>query len=105
MKFGTEYVDTSSYSLYIIALSVLFQCFLFIGGSALADHGGNYKLLIKQHIIYFIKSYNNDFFFYISEPKEISSVLFIYWSHCYRSFLSVTKSWGSKWYAQLLVNR
>ncbi|PKC17920.1 MFS general substrate transporter, partial [Rhizophagus irregularis] len=43
VKFGTEYVDTSSYSLYIIALSVLFQCFLFIGGSALADHGANRK--------------------------------------------------------------
>lgn len=70
MKFGTEYVDTSSYSLYIIALSVLFQCFLFIGGSALADHGGNYKLLIKQHIIYFIKSYNNDFFFISANRKK-----------------------------------
>ncbi|GBB90897.1 hypothetical protein RclHR1_00180035 [Rhizophagus clarus] len=43
VKFGAGYADTSSYSLYIVALSVLFQCFLFIGSSSLADHGANRK--------------------------------------------------------------
>lgn len=52
--------------------------------------------------------YNNDFFFYISEPKEISYVLFIYWSYCYKFIRVDTESWESKWYAHLkdlLVNR
>jgi len=43
VKFGTGYADTSSYSLYVVALSVLFQCVLFIGSSSLADHGANRK--------------------------------------------------------------
>jgi len=42
VKFGTGYADTQAYSLYIVALSVLCQCFVFIGSSSLADHGGNF---------------------------------------------------------------
>ncbi|CAG8678937.1 18140_t:CDS:10, partial [Acaulospora morrowiae] len=43
VKFGAGYVDTSSYSLYVIAISVLFQAILFIGCASLADYGNSRK--------------------------------------------------------------
>ena len=45
-KFGYWYVDTASYSFYIIALSVLAQCIVFIGCGALADYGNNRKTML-----------------------------------------------------------
>ncbi|CAG8765481.1 4856_t:CDS:10, partial [Dentiscutata erythropus] len=42
-RFGASFVDTESYSLYIIALSVLFQAILFISCGSLADHGSSHK--------------------------------------------------------------
>ncbi|CAG8434879.1 6794_t:CDS:10 [Scutellospora calospora] len=41
--FGSSFVDTDSYSLYIISLSVLLQAILFISCGSLADHGNSRK--------------------------------------------------------------
>ncbi|CAB4429180.1 unnamed protein product [Rhizophagus irregularis] len=43
VKFGVGYVDTASYSLYIIALTAFLQCILLISSSPFADHGANRK--------------------------------------------------------------
>ncbi|RIA89680.1 autophagy-related protein 22-like protein, partial [Glomus cerebriforme] len=45
-KFGFWYVDSTSYSFYIIALSVFAQCFVYIGCGALADYGNNRKKML-----------------------------------------------------------
>ncbi|KAF0552749.1 MFS general substrate transporter [Gigaspora margarita] len=42
-RFGTSFVDTESYSLYLISVSVLFQAILFISCGSLADHGNSRK--------------------------------------------------------------
>ncbi|CAG8550061.1 25052_t:CDS:10 [Cetraspora pellucida] len=42
-RFGESFIDTESYPLYIIAISVLFQAILFISCGSLADHGNSRK--------------------------------------------------------------
>ncbi|KAK9767617.1 Autophagy protein 22 [Basidiobolus ranarum] len=39
IKIGSVYVGTNSFSLYVRAISVAFQAFVFIGCGAIADHG------------------------------------------------------------------
>ncbi|CAB4489595.1 MFS general substrate transporter [Rhizophagus irregularis] len=45
-KFGMWYVDSTSYSFYIIAVSVLAQCLVYIGCGSLADFGNNRKKML-----------------------------------------------------------
>ncbi|RIA94879.1 autophagy-related protein 22-like protein [Glomus cerebriforme] len=42
-RYGTGFVDTASFSLYTISISVLIQCLVYIGVGSLADHGENRK--------------------------------------------------------------
>ena len=42
-RYGTGYVDTASFSLYTISISVFIQCLVYIGLGSLADHGENRK--------------------------------------------------------------
>ncbi|CAI2169114.1 5440_t:CDS:2 [Funneliformis geosporum] len=45
-KFGFWIVDSTSYSFYIIAISVLTQCIVYIGIGSLADYGNNRKKML-----------------------------------------------------------
>ncbi|PKK60127.1 MFS general substrate transporter [Rhizophagus irregularis] len=42
-KYGAGFVDTASFSLYTISISVFIQCLVYIGLGSLADHGENRK--------------------------------------------------------------
>jgi len=41
VKVGSLWLDTASFSLYCISVSVFLQAFVFISMGALADHGSN----------------------------------------------------------------
>ncbi|CAG8748578.1 21281_t:CDS:2 [Gigaspora margarita] len=43
VKFGPIFVDTASYSLFIISISVFLQAIIYIAFGSLADHGNNQK--------------------------------------------------------------
>ncbi|CAG8723143.1 22029_t:CDS:2, partial [Gigaspora rosea] len=48
-RFGASFVDTESYSLYLISVSVLFQAILFISCGSLADHGTYIPIFSRCH--------------------------------------------------------
>ncbi|GBB98950.1 hypothetical protein RclHR1_03370017 [Rhizophagus clarus] len=69
-RYGTGFVDTASFSLYTISISVFIQCLVYIGVGSLADHGENRKKFLL-------------FFSYIGAISTIAFLLVIksslYW--------------------------
>ncbi|CAG8505670.1 37096_t:CDS:2 [Racocetra persica] len=82
-KFGTVFVDTASYSLYIISISVFLQAIVYIAFGSLADHG-NYRkkfLLTFSYIgalatIAFIFVISSDLYWFAGLLTIISNVSF-----------------------------
>ncbi|CAG8625442.1 241_t:CDS:2 [Funneliformis mosseae] len=82
-RYGTGFVDTASFSLYTISISVLIQCLVYIGFGSLADHGENQKKLLMLFsyigaisVIAFLSVVNSSLYWLAGLLTIISNVCF-----------------------------
>ncbi|CAI2184931.1 1516_t:CDS:2 [Funneliformis geosporum] len=82
-KYGTGFVDTASFSLYTISISVFIQCLVYIGVGSLADHGENQKKLLLLFsymgaisVIAFLSVVNSSLYWLAGLLTIISNVCF-----------------------------
>ncbi|CAG8475853.1 8200_t:CDS:2 [Dentiscutata erythropus] len=73
VKFGPIFVDTASYSLYIISISVFLQAIIYTAFGSLADHGSLYWLAGLLTIISNV-SFGAAFVFYLAYIPTFSRV-------------------------------
>ncbi|CAG8473366.1 4915_t:CDS:2 [Cetraspora pellucida] len=83
VRFGTGFIDTNSYSLYIISISVFVQTILFISCGSLADHGNMQKMFA---LLYgFIGAITTILFITVTSPQQylLAGIFAIISNCCY----------------------